>query len=124
MGNVKKDLLAEIDRKVKKKQESKDLAAQRSTVESFVLQFIDNVEESNRVEDEVDATMLAQFALENLRSQIKSLDPKGECEVSWHREDGQKSVVNGVTIKWSGHYQVTHQCEPHLFIDATEVLFR
>lgn len=124
MSNVKKDLLAEIDRKVIKHREAKERAITRNTIDAFVLSFIKNVEELNYMpKDDRDWGVMVHFAQDALTDQIRSFDSHATCTISWVDQDEHLPIVNGVLISWSPAYQKAMNCDPELFVDVTSLLF-
>lgn len=124
MANVKKQLLDEIDRRIARKREMKDRAAQRNTVEAFVVSFIKNIEDINMVAtDPLLWQVMANVAVNALHDQLKTIDSRCDVNVTWCTAEGQKPAVNGVTIRWSRFHVLRHDVEPELFIDAAEMLF-
>ena len=124
MSNVKKDLLAEIDRKVIKHREARERAITRNTIDAFVLAFIKNAEEINTmVGSDGEWTANIRRAEDTLLEQIRSFDSYATCTTSWVRSTEHLPAVNGVLIKWSPTYQKTMNCDPELFVDVTSLLF-
>jgi hypothetical protein len=121
----KRDVLQEIEKRILRKEEAKKRVAENSTVEGFVLQFIKNIEDNNDFGgDHYDWDLLFRHAKNVLASQLDTIDPTCAFNVSLYAPEGQKPVVNGVTVKWSQGYQARHACDAELFIDATLLLFR
>lgn len=125
MSDVKKDLLNEIADKIKRKMELRAKIAQRNLLDSFVLSFIENVEEISESINDRDAWMdMVELAMQALDSSIKSLDSKSTMTVSWQQIENMHPQVNGVLVRWSSRHQAKHGCEPELFVDMTSLLFK
>ena len=126
MSDIKKKLLEEIDQRVARKQEMKDRALERNTIDSWVIQFIKNVEDMNAVSadpSEVFPFYISAFA--TLLMQLRTIDNKCEANILWMDSSSHTmSEVNGVLIKWSKAYQEKTGIEPELFVDITSLLFR
>lgn len=124
MKNIKDELFKEIEERIKKKNEARERALNKSTLEAFVLAFIKNIEEiSMMTTNKIEWQMHAENAIHSLRGQIHSFDNYAKLEVSWLEEEDRPPTVNGVTIKWSRQYQKLHNCDSELFLDVTELLF-
>ncbi len=128
MSNIKKDLMNEIEKKVKKHQLLKKRAQERNTVEAFVINFIDNVDDINQVvSSQIEWEFSVNNALNNLRMQVMSLDRQAKVNVNWLKPEDAKALprVNNVVITWSKMYQTLNgNCEPTLSLDSTSLLFK
>lgn len=118
----KKDLLKEIDEKIKRKQELREQVADKSTIEGFVMEFMHDIEELPQYGPGPFHTLAALSKI-SLTDKLKRFDRGVEIDVSWHAEEGLAPQVNGVLIKWSRDYQQLHDIDPELFVDVTQLLF-
>lgn len=123
MSDVKKNLLKEIEDKIKRKMELREQIAKRNQLDTFVLNFISNVEEISESINDQDMWMdMVELAIKSLDESIKSLDARSTTAISW--AEGNRPQVNGVLVRWSAQYQEKNNCEPELFVDMTSLLFK
>lgn len=125
MGDVRKKLLEEIDRKIARKKEIRAKAIQNGTYESFIMDFIKDMEDLSvgKVTGDTWLVMM-QISLNKLEDQMQKIDFACKIEVSWNTIEGQDPQVNGVLIKWSQHYQDKNNVDPELFVDVPSLLFK
>lgn len=112
MSDVKKKLLADIDRKVQRIKEKRVEAASNKNVESYVFQFFKDIEVYAGQQDKmIKATFmeLARFALEE---KLATLGYKPTVEV--HYQDEDALTVQGVTVHW--------KLQPSMYIDVSQYL--
>jgi hypothetical protein len=123
VNKIKDQLFDEINRRILRKKEMALRAIERNKIESFVLEYINNIEDIKQKPLGSDHVWLfCQEAEVALRRQVQSFDHGANVEVSWTQEENPQ--VNGVLIKWSNTYQQKHCIEPELFIDITSLLFK
>lgn len=125
MNDTRKKLWQEINDRMAKHKKAKARALHNRTIESFVLAFIKNIEDINTFAPSgIEWSINAQHALHSLEMHILVFDKGVRISPSWYfEEEGKAPLVNGVTIKWSEAYQKENNCDPELFLDATELLF-
>lgn len=125
MSDIRKKLLQEIDAKIAKKKLAKEKAASNKDVESFVADFMQEIDDIQKMVVDGDLwSMLSESSQVSLKNKIRTLDGRAEIEISWHEEDGQAPRVNGVLVRWSSFYQNIKSCEPELFVDVMHLLFK
>lgn len=125
MNDVRKQLLKEIDQKIEKKRRAKEKAASNKDVESFILEFLQEIDDIQKTApDEALWALLAGVAEVSLRNKIQTIDARASVSVSWYEEEGRATRANGVHVKWSPFYVQLKDCEPELFIDVASLLFR
>lgn len=125
MSDIKKKLLEEIDRKIARKKEIRAGAVDRNTYQSYVLEFIKDMEDLSigKVSGDTWLVMM-QLSLEKLEKQMQTVDFACKLDVSWHTIEGKDPQVNGVLIKWSSHYQAKHNIDPELMVDIASLLLK
>lgn len=117
--------MEEIDRKIARKKEMAARAIERNTIDAFVLAFIENVEEINRLSTNVTVWGALYPSAENsLWGQLQSIDSDCKIEVSWRDRESEAPQVNGVLIKWSWDHQQKSGVEPELFVDIMTLIFK
>lgn len=123
--SVKKDLLAEIEKKAQKIRDRRAAAASNKTIEDAVFQFFRNVEDSRAIHGgtqyNIDLFLNAKYAL---RERIRGFDSSANIEPKFPDDgkDWEHSQLQGVTIIWSKNYIAKHNVDPTLFIDISSML--
>lgn len=125
MNSIKKDLLAEIDRKIQRKKDAAARAIERNTINAFVQVYMDNVEEIRGMSfDDMSAWWTLEWAASDaLLGQIQSFDNNASVQIIWQDKETPNPKVNGVLIKWSQEHQKKWGVEPELFVDILSMLF-
>lgn len=126
--SVKKDLLAEIDKRVKKRQDKKVEAANNKSLETAVFEFFRNIEESRQIHNgnKYDAVLFSQ-AQAALQERVRGFDRGTKVSIEFNVNPDPQSwteeTVRGVTIWWSRAYIAKHNVDPTLYIDVSSMLF-
>lgn len=123
--SIKKDMLAEINKKAQKIRDKRVTAANNKTLESAVFDFFRNVEGSLLGKD-YDPYLFSK-AKEALEQRLRGIDPGGKISVEFNVHEDPKNtdiqLVRGVTIWWSKAYLFKNQVEPSYYIDVNQMLF-
>lgn len=123
MSKVKEDLLKEIEARIAKKKLAKARAFNNRCVETFVLTFIKNIEDTNTmVDNQYEWSNNAKSAESSLLGQIRSFDDGAKVSVSWCIREGEKPVVDTVTINWSKSYQQSEKCDAQIVLSAADII--
>jgi hypothetical protein len=128
MKSVKKDLLAEIEKKAQKIRDKRIEAASNKTLEAAVFAFFKNIEDSRNLHggQRYDHVLFTE-ARRSLQERIQSFDRKAKISIEFHKNEDERSweetQVRGVTIWWGDAYKVKNNCDPLLYIDVTQMLF-
>lgn len=126
--SIKKDMLAEVNKKAQKIRDKRVTAANNKSLESAVFDFFRNIEGSmlggtNKHYD----PFLFSKARESLEQRLRGIDPGGKISVEFNiHEDPNNTdiqLVRGVTIWWSKAYLFKNQVEPSYYIDVNQMLF-
>ena len=122
MSSVVKDkLLQKIKEKIRRKEDAKVRAAERNTVNGFVLEFIKKIESVESLsEKQSDQALFVFYATTCLVNQLKTIDSQVKVDILWQ----EQMQVSGVLIKWSTKYQQTNDCESELFVDVISLMFK
>lgn len=125
---IKKDLLAEINKKANKIKEKRADAANNKTIEAAVFDFFKNIEDSKSISQNGYDEFLFSSARESLIYRLKNFDRDIKISVEFNKTsaeeqfDLKKAQVRGVTLWWSQHYIATHNVDPSLYIDIGQML--
>lgn len=126
--SVKKDLLAEINKKAQKIRDTRVVAANNKTLEAAVFDFFRNAEDSRRVHngERYDHTLMAE-AKRSLQERISGFDPGSKIAIEFNVSEDltswQEQQIRGVTIWWSKAYIAKNNVDPSYFIDISQMLF-
>lgn len=126
--NTKKKLLNEIEDKANKIRKKKDEVKNKViTVESIVFDFFKDAEDAILIR-KVDGTMYG-YSFSLLKSahqkmqELLRLHFDLACKVNIEYTSDDKSQIKGVSISWSPHYTVRHNCSSISYIDITDLIF-
>lgn len=123
--SIKKDLLAEIEKKAQKIRDRRIAAANNKSIEAAAFDFFKNIEESREVHGGTQYnTDLFYGATSSLQERIRGIDSGAKVEAKFP-DDGvywELSQVQGITIYWSKNYIAKHNVDPTLFIDISSML--
>lgn len=126
--SIKKDLLAEIDKKVKKRQDKKVEAANNKSLEQAVFDFFKNIEESRALHNglKYDGELFYQ-AQQALQERVSGFDRGTKISIEFNVSEDllnwEEQTVRGVTIWWSKAYIRKHNVDPCRYIDVSAMLF-
>ncbi len=129
--SIKKNLLAEIDKKAQKIRTKRVDAANNKSLEVAVFDFFKNVEAARKMhQDKYYDEYLFDQARKSLHERIKGFDPRVKISIEFNKpenplddSDWNEHVIRGVTIWWSTYYQTTKGVSPSLYIDVSQMLF-
>lgn len=129
--SVKKNLLAEIDKKAQKIRSKRVDAANNKSLEAAVFDFFKNVEAARKMhQDKHYDEYLFDQARRSLFERLKGFDSRVKISVEFNKpedpldnRDWNEHVIRGVTVWWSTYYQTTKGVSPSLYIDVSQMLF-
>ena len=121
MNEVKKGLLQKIaDKVARKKALQKEMASRKTDVAKFAMTLLREMEDmlatsanASLIED------LAPLYAKSLQERLRVLDNDVSATLSW-----ENNQVSGILIKWSPDYQAANNCDPELYVDIAELLFK
>lgn len=120
MGNVKQDLMKEIEAKVARRKDLAKQASRQKTVANWVADFFAEHEKFKNMDEGSLFNPFANLALNRLGIQLRGLDRR--CTVDFKSlEDGSGSVIE---IRWSPRFIQTNNCEEVLVLDASSAFFQ
>lgn len=126
--SIKKQLLAEINKKASKIRERRVEAASNKTLESYIFEFFRNIEESRQLHGgkKYDETLFSN-AKKSLERCIRTIDRHAKISVEFNVSDDlsswEEQLVRGVTIWWGQAHIIHNNVDPSLYIDVTQTLF-
>lgn len=129
--SVKKDLLAQINKKAQKIREKRIDAANNKTLESAVFDFFRNVESARKMhDDKFYDKFLFEQAQRSLSTRIQGFDRRAKIAIEFNKSENplddrswNEHVIRGVTIWWSSAYIVKNNVDPSIYIDVSQMLF-
>lgn len=126
MASSKKDLLKEIDERIKRKKAlQKEVASRKTDVEGFVLKMMGEVDELMLAAGNSNLSpTLTEYGLNTIHQRMRLIDKDIQIEPQWHISSTDTTKLSGILIKWSPDYQTKNKCEPELFIDIVSLLFK
>lgn len=121
MSDIKKQLEADIEKRVKKILDSRKAASKIKSVEGYVLEFLQQMQDYNStpVETYQHALILAK---DLLNTRLQTWDRGVGFQFKFRVENGRSTIV-GVTIHWSQHYQSKEGTAPSLYVGIEDLLF-
>ena len=124
MSNIKNKILKEIEQKIAKRKEARNRTLNK-TVESYVLSFIKNVEDINKITGSYhEWSYCVDQALFSLKTQIHVIDQGATVSVSFIKDEQQRQIVDKVKILWSKEYQEKEKCESELVLDIIDIMLK
>lgn len=126
--SIKKDMLAQIDKKAQKIRDKRVAAATNKTLEAATFDFFRNIDGSRGIAGNqgYDPFLFAK-AKEALEQRLRGFDPGGKISVEFNVHEDIKSwetqEVRGVTIWWSRLYIAKNNVDPSYYIDINQMLF-
>jgi len=132
MSDTRKKLMAEIEKKTKRRKEARIEAAVSQTVQGIVFDFFRNYdslcETINSVNGEDDFNYLYHKAFKELEERIRCIDLLAKVHVHFPgvgEEDGFDSTKKpqSVTIYWGKPYQIKNEAPESTSINVGEMLF-
>ena len=121
-----KNLLDEIESKIKRKKELKaEIASRGDHVEAFVLTLINDMEDMIAATTNISLlTTLIPLYAKSFESRIQTIDVNANVDVQWTKDANGIPRINGILIKWSQEYQTKSGCEEQLFVDMISLLLK
>lgn len=131
MNNVKKDLLREIDERIaRKKALQLEMASRKDDVAKFALELLDEME-TMIASTTVNPSLIAELAplhVMSFQERLRVLDSGVKVHMTWMTPEDAESPslqrISGILIKWSPAYQAANKCDPELYVDIAELLFK
>lgn len=126
--SVKKDLLAEINKKAQKIRDNRVIAANNKTLETAVFDFFKNIEDSRKMHGgtKYDSTLFHE-AKRSLEERLRGFDRGSKISIEFNVSTDttlfQEEQVRGVTIWWSRAYIAKNNIDPSYYIDVSQMLF-
>lgn len=126
--SIKKQLLAEINKKANKIREKRVEAASNKTIEAAAFEFFKNIEESRLLHKgaKYDDTLFHN-ARKALELRIRGIDNQAKVSVEFNVADDltswEEQLVRGVTIWWGQAHITKNNVDPSLYIDVSQALF-
>jgi hypothetical protein len=112
MSDVKKKLLADIDRKAQRIKEKRVEAASNKNIESYVFQFFKDIEVYANQQDKMIKATFMELARSALEEKLATLGYKPTVEI--HYQDEDALTVQGVTVHW--------KLQSSVYIDVSQYL--
>lgn len=121
MSKAKSDILKKIDEKIKKRKNKETIDPK--DYKAIVFDFFRKYEESNPLglEDYLSESVkevLRSNAVNFLTERLWTIDPR--CIVKINTTQGGN--IQGVTIKWTNNFIKTHNIEPSVYVDVSDIL--
>lgn len=129
--SVKKDLLAEIEKKAQKIRDKRIIAANNKTLEDAVFDFFRNIESARGLNGVGYNLILFNIASGSLLERVRIYDYKAKISVEFNSDKTEEEFdsmydnenVRGVTIWWSKDYILKNKVDPSYYIDVSQMLF-
>lgn len=125
--SIKKQLLAEINKKASKIREKRVDAASNKTIEAAAFEFFKNIEESRILHNgkKYDDTLFHN-AKKALELRIRGIDNQANISVEFNVSDDlsswEEQLVRGVTIWWGQAHITKNNVDPSVYIDVSNLL--
>lgn len=124
---IKKDLLAQINKKAQKIRDKRVDAANNKTIEAAVFDFFKNIEDARAIHGGAiyDSNLFIQAKI-SLEGRLRAFDNKVKVAIEFNSTldniPWEAQQVRGITIWWSDFYIKANNVEPSLYIDVSRML--